>query len=282
MALPQDSTLTLAKYNAFWGTIALCIIYAVIALILLLVGAFTEFGKTVIFGDLKTFTQTYIFGTIVIIIVIAVYVNDWNGKNTATNSASTATVVDTISCPDYWKMDKLTSTDISNMRNSLTSSANLLNTTTTVNGVTTTTETPFKTDYYNKNFSDGVLHNVCKMDPVVFDATKHQYPSVQNDVTGILNDNFSYRFNDPVLRNNMYLMSADTSGSPLVKETTDANGNKTYSAEIKCNQVFPELLAKVDADAFAANNYKGPSNTYRCEFAKACGVPWTDAGCSAK
>jgi len=47
-----------------------------------------------------------------------------------------------------------------------------------------------------------------------------------------------------------------------------------------CSIVYPEYLAQLDAKEYINNNETGPQNLHRCGWAKACGVPWTSAGCS--
>jgi len=47
-----------------------------------------------------------------------------------------------------------------------------------------------------------------------------------------------------------------------------------------CSTVYPEYLAQLDAKEYINNNETGPQNLHRCEWAKACRVPWTSAGCS--
>ena len=47
-----------------------------------------------------------------------------------------------------------------------------------------------------------------------------------------------------------------------------------------CSIVYPEYLAQLDAKEYIDNSETGPQNLHRCEWAKACGVPWTSAGCS--
>lgn len=276
----SDSKLTQSKYKAFLGTIALCIIYAVVALLILLFGALTETGNRVMFHDYRVFTQTYIVGTLLIIILIALYVYNWNGK-AATTTASNKGIIDAMACPDYWKMEKLSPAEIQNLRNSLNNSANLMTTTDIVNGVSQVRSSDFTKNYYEKNVTDGVLYNVCKMDPLVFYTPKHEYNIKNNTIKGLLDETNNNQFVDKDLRNNMFIMSADyKEGTPLVQQSTDSSGNVQYSTDLKCNQVFPELLSKLDAEDLANNDYKGAGNKYRCEYAKSCGIPWTDAGCS--
>lgn len=269
MELPEDSTITRAKYNAFLGTIALCIIYASIALILLLLGIFTKFGKTVLFGSFNTFTQTYIFSTIILIIVITIYVNDWNGKMTETPPDTTK--LNPMSCPDYWQMKKLSEDEVKKYKESI-------NIPLDETDITDTTKT-FKTEYYDKYLSDDSLHNMCVMDTNVFDPQNHKIEiKNKSSIDAILESQDEVNNNN--LRNGMILMAGDYNNNNKVINIQQDGNNNTYSTELKCNTVFPEILAKMDFNNYAANNFQGSKNLYRCAYSKQCNIPWTDAGCS--
>jgi magnesium-transporting ATPase (P-type) len=64
------------KYNAFMGTIAVCIIYAIVALAMILYINLTEQGKS-LYSDLKPFALTFIFGTLFIIMTVTLMVVYW-------------------------------------------------------------------------------------------------------------------------------------------------------------------------------------------------------------
>lgn len=268
MELPKDSKITRAKYNAFLGTIALCIIYAAIALILLLLGLFTTFGKTVLFGSFNTFTQTYIFSTIVLIIVITVYVNDWNGK--VTEPGPDTSKLNPMSCPDYWQMKKLSEDEVTKYKASFNVPTLLEN-----GGA----ETEFKKDYYDKYISDDSLRNLCIMDTNIFEPKNHKIEiKDKSSIDDLLRDQSQVSNNN--LRQGMILMAGDYSNNNKVITKDPNSTTPKFSTELKCNSVFPDVLAKMDYNNYASNNFQGSKNLYRCAYSKQCNIPWTDAGCS--
>ena len=58
------------KTSAFQGTMILCGVYALVAIILLLLINFTTFGKDIIYDKLMPFVITYVFGAIFIIVYL--------------------------------------------------------------------------------------------------------------------------------------------------------------------------------------------------------------------
>ena len=48
---------------------------------------------------------------------------------------------------------------------------------------------------------------------------------------------------------------------------------------IACDTVYPLYMSVMDQENKSANSSE-PSNRFRCAYAKACGINWTDAGCT--
>lgn len=101
----ENELIKSSKYNAFMGTIAICVVYAIFAVALILFATFTEQGKS-LYKDLKPFASVVIFGTIVIIVVMTILVINWKPEE-----AKKTTLDDiennSMSCPDYYKLKKL-------------------------------------------------------------------------------------------------------------------------------------------------------------------------------
>lgn len=91
------------KYNAFMGTIAVCIIYAIVALAMILYINLTEQGKS-LYSDLKPFALTFIFGTLFIIMVVTLMVVYWEPEQ-ATKKEINDVLNNPLSCPDYYTLD---------------------------------------------------------------------------------------------------------------------------------------------------------------------------------
>ena len=91
------------KYNAFMGTIAVCVIYAIVALVMILYINLTEQGKS-LYSDLKPFALTFIFGTLFIIMAVTLMVVYWEPEQ-ATKKEISDVLNNPLSCPDYYTLD---------------------------------------------------------------------------------------------------------------------------------------------------------------------------------
>jgi hypothetical protein len=86
------------KVGYFKGTIAVCVVYGVIAVGLLIVASFSATGKAVITGALLPFMITFIGGMIFVIIVLLVSLFSSKPPKVAVFQ------YDNMKCPDYWKL----------------------------------------------------------------------------------------------------------------------------------------------------------------------------------
>lgn len=90
------------KERIFWGTLAICITYAVIALILFIASYLSEKVKAVLLNRFFPFTLVFIIGTIGITIYLTYQVLDFRPVKINKNNN-----YDTLSCPDYWRLEKV-------------------------------------------------------------------------------------------------------------------------------------------------------------------------------
>lgn len=88
------------KEKIFKGTIAVCIVYAFIALLILLTSFLFPTIKYVIFEKFLPFTIVFIVGTILLIIYLFYNILNFNPIKINKNYDYT-----NISCPDYWKLE---------------------------------------------------------------------------------------------------------------------------------------------------------------------------------
>jgi len=105
----ENELIKSSKYNAFMGTIAICIVYAIFAVALILFATFTEQGKS-LYKDLKPFASVVIFGTIVIIVVMTILVINWKPEE-AKKASLDDIENNSMSCPDYYKLNKVDDID---------------------------------------------------------------------------------------------------------------------------------------------------------------------------
>ena len=88
--------------NMFKGTIAVCILYAGFAFILICAAYFSDNIRELLFDKFLPFTLIYIIGTIIIIMIFLFFILSFKPKKIDFNK-----IDDTISCPDYWKLEVL-------------------------------------------------------------------------------------------------------------------------------------------------------------------------------
>jgi hypothetical protein len=93
------------KKNYFAGTIAVCVIYGVFSLVLLLLTIFSPSGSVLITETYRTFTITFIIGMIVATLLLTLAVATLKPRKLTQNP------YDAQMCPDYWTFKK---TDVTN------------------------------------------------------------------------------------------------------------------------------------------------------------------------
>ena len=92
----------LKKQKMFKGTIAVCIIYALIAGILIALSYVFSSVRDILFVQFLPFTIIYIIGTIIIVLALIIYIMTFQ----PTKVDFSAPYPD-MSCPDYWDMEIL-------------------------------------------------------------------------------------------------------------------------------------------------------------------------------
>ena len=278
------------KYNAFMGTIAVCVIYGIIAILMILYINLTESGKT-LYSDLKPFALTFIFGTLLIIIVTTTMVLYWEPEQAAKLKINDV-LQNPYSCPDYYVLEQSGDSDsnvVSNMSSKLTDNTVLTDKvdflnyksnelyeykcTNDINIIEQGT-----IDVNNGNVYDFATNNsFYKADPV-----KTSLISLSADTTSLVDDTTAFTENLTTGTNTKgyaaFAMMYDgiaSSGELKIAGNTDTD----QEFKVECSKVYPEYLAYLDAKEFIDNDEKGPKNLHRCEWAKKCGVPWSSAGC---
>lgn len=263
------------KLKIFKTTFLLCILYGVIAFVMLFIMLFTEWGKTNLYENAAYFIATYIVGTIIIIGFMVYYI--FSFKPTA---LKTKHDYDTEICPDYWKIENVNSDSFKD------SSGNY-----------------FFDTQANGNLNMNHFKYKCKMDPNIFSTdnlkmkNSNHYINQQtggSDLvveltkqnTGLSDNQFlkmqQYAATMSGYNTNQGLISKQNNQNSIHKIENDTpvyyNVNDT-NIPLTCDQVYPVYLSSMDKE-YSKNNPSEPSNVFRCAYSKVCKVPWTDAGCS--
>jgi hypothetical protein len=255
------------KLKKFKITIVICTIYASIATVLLLVAYFTSWGKKYLYDEMLAFVVTYIIGTIIIVVYLANEVYNYKPvKGQGLNYNSDL-------CPDYWKLVYVDNNS-----------------------------KEFKLDQDGKNYFNPQVNTLqfrykCVMDDTIYDKNKLNTSSMKKNIadeiyienatsanTKLSNDNDLKKFKQHSAT--MLGYKYDETTNSLSKNSSNAFFNNVqttryFSGEnipIACDFVYPMYLSLSDVDYQNKNPGKS-DNTFRCAYAQACGITWTDAGC---
>lgn len=282
------------KYNAFMGTIAVCVIYGIIAILMILYINLTESGK-ILYDDLKPFALTFIFGTLFIIIAITVMVVYWEPEQDKKLKPSDL-LQNPYSCPDYYKLVTTEDADITKLKQY---SSNIASKATDdpdddklFIGLKTDKERVNLKDYTITDSNSNLVTNKCTLDADIMstlspdnnifikDSVTYYAPNAATTDTLIATDqkdkksfaSFTTMYGG---YDQSYVIKKPDSGVNVKYDgTTD-----TPFTKYDCGTVYPEYLSYLDAKEFINNNEKGPKNLHRCEWSKKCKVPWSSAGC---
>ena len=288
------------KYNAFMGTIAICVVYAIIALAMILYINLTEQGKA-LYSDLKPFALTFIFGTLFIIMVVTLMVVYWEPEQ-ATKKEISDVLRNPLSCPDYYTLEDVGSNgtaDIVGQDTLVDFSSNIKYNKDTgrsdYNIIGETDQVDLGNYIIDSDNSNIVAHHKCIADPEIYNTDPLKNTEKTDFITGSsVTHGQDTDLNSGITANQKKALASFTTmyggnnGGNIIDTTLTASEYKsiypssTSSAINKydCSTVYPEYLAQLDAKEYINNNETGPQNLHRCGWAKACGVPWTSAGCS--
>ena len=291
------------KHNAFMGTIAVCVVYGIIAFLLILYVNLTEQGKG-LYNELRPFALTFIFGTLFIIIVTTLLVLNWEPEQ-AKKAKLNDVLNNQFSCPDYYKLEDTDETERNNVlkytsnitkdtwldpnsnidfNNYAITKHDLIKTKCVYDDKVYSSDTIGKTDKYkyfpqtagadstdnaptaislSSFLDDGLKSNKDRNDIKALAAFTGMYGGYGTTYSSSGSCNDIYSFN----YKNPYCTSDEA--------TTSTGGTDIYD----CGKVYPEYLAQLDAEEYIRNNEDGPKNLHRCEWSKKCGIPWSSAGC---
>lgn len=315
MSTETDKYTTKLKYNAFMGTIAICVLYAIIAFIMILYINLTEQGKA-LYSDLKPFAMTFIFGTIIIIVAITIMVFNWQPEQAKKKKSDDFILTNKLDCPDYFKLEKTPEADITTLLNfSCNIKQNKIDSGDDNLKLFYDTSDDNYINLYDYAINKEYVQNKCTYDQDIYD-TDFTNSGTQTEIGGrmiTVNDDINIPSTSAdsrkitgnkkenaqalaamAIMNHGYTCASWSGGTPTCKIEYPANeGNipsevttvlkdgeeKTANFAYDCSKVYPEYLTYLDAKEYAKNNETGPKNLHRCEWAKKCNVPWSAAGC---
>lgn len=95
------------RTNMFKGTIIICVVYGIVAFLLMASTAFSPSARVILFDYFLPFTLVFIIGTILIISLMVYYIFSYIPVNITYK-------IDGITCPDYWDVKLLDDNYINN------------------------------------------------------------------------------------------------------------------------------------------------------------------------
>ena len=109
LSVSDIQTYNINRSSYFSGTIAVCVIYGVFCLILLLLTIFSPSGSQLITETFRTFTITFIIGMIIAITLLTLAVVSYKPSKLSQNP------YDPQMCPDYWTFQQTDPSVLKNM-----------------------------------------------------------------------------------------------------------------------------------------------------------------------
>ena len=229
-----------AKHNYFMGTIMICVVYGILAILMLSIGYFTTIGKEILFNTLLYFTVTFVIGTIVVIIMTTIMILQYEPPAVI---ITTPDLYSNSTCPDYWTYVEVSPAEKINYGNDV-------NYTYETNNDCNVNNLP------QYKLTDSYKDYRCIPDPTIFTNLNTNSLTLSSSAE-----------NDKDFKN--YLANMQTGNDMDNVDTSNI-----------CSHIFPEYLAFADNEKYIDSKGGSETNYYRCKYASNCGIPWTGAGCS--
>lgn len=230
----------------FKGTIAISVVYGVLALAMLLIIMFSQAGKMALTGSLLPFTVTFIAGVVLIVILLIIQVTTFKPPNETSDS------YDGDMCPDYWLLQKTDKSELDRISDP------------TNKFLMTYKCVP------NKNIYG---QNVKKNDGTKFSAssTTDSDVNIYGQKYDVAKDTYFKKYSTPSdTKTPDYILGSLV--GPALNDNLSGPTADNANMQINCSKMFPNYIAMQDTKLFPDT-----PNALRCAYAKQCNIPWTSA-----
>lgn len=301
---PTDKELEIfhkEKMDMYKGTFIVCLVYAISAMILLAVIFWTDWGREYIYKKMLPASVTFIIGALFIIIFLVITIYNLKPRRVRNNIEKDEEIV----CPDFWVLKKVEDDVKKDIVNNNTKSGNdkLIEDIKSKNDDALKYKCELDPSVYGdlKTYAEmknglyngkSTLYNTGRKYKNRDDTTKQDYLYIHKKSSSLPSTEIPYtdetlskyaqfsgmyqsggkditkasKHNDDKMKDNSIILS-------VKEDSTQANYNS--KVPLICNVVYPQVLAKWDKDT-------PEQNKYRCEYAKACDIAWSDIGCEYK
>lgn len=282
------------KTEMYKGTFMVCLVYGLVSIGILFIIFFTSWGREYIYNRMLPAVVTFIFGALFIIFYLTFSIYDLKPRKLRNKTDQDNQVV----CPDYWKLKKVSESERQDIFQNNTNLGPFLI------DLNSTSDNRLKykceVDYTANNELSKLKENTNK----IYDGSeyyKNGYKSVNtsrvtpdylyvekvdktdaNQTNGRYTDEklgdyaqFSSIHSINATNNGVVLKNNSLTSESLTSETKNDATTVSFVKNKKpliCNVVYPGILASLDENT-------PEKNKYRCEYAKACDITWTDLGC---
>lgn len=257
------------RLKLFRVTIAICVIYGLIALIILLLGLFTSFGKY-LFNELIIFSVTFVIGTLLIIIYLSNMI--YNFKPVKVNDSN---IYDNDVCPDYWNLEKIDNSETIYKDDYFASGDNVNINKFNYKCVPNNNIFTHRTGEGISNTNNGNMYielsdvNDNPDEMTTYDKAKYeQYKKITAIASG-------YHYNTDIDGSIQSKLTANSEEKSVQKADGSLFEN---SIPHVCDMLFPKYLLSKDKEYYD-DNPTSDGNTFRCMYADKCGIAWSEAGC---
>lgn len=230
-------TYNLKKGQLYKLSIAVCVIYGVISLSVLLLTLFSQKGNQIFTEEIRPFTLTFVGGMIFVITILIIQIATFKP------AALTVSVYDKDICPDFWTLTPTPSSDVV---------------------------------YNNASPSDkGYLKFKCTPNNSVYNTYRTAVSPSTNPYGQTITTNGNMPYVTKTISYSP-AAPLDTPTSKLVGNAGN-NGYVTSITQLpnntlQCDKLFPNYLANKNS---TDPDLQQTPNALSCAYANACGIPWT-------
>lgn len=230
----------LKREKVFYGTIAICVLYASFALLLFILSLLSEKVKFLLLNNFLPFTIVYIIGTVIIVLYLIAQVMEFKPyKIDKTIKYSD------ISCPDYWILEpvKPLSTDKDRQ---------------------TSIDSQFKLAFESNAINMNVYNYRCKLNSNIFNKrdiyltdNKDKYFYTDLTASGSFITNFTNRPDDTIY-NNLIKSEIDKEKYSIYTNIAPITAKRGFIDDVSSNIFRDSSNVKVEfvRQALYMNNYK--------------------------
>ena len=301
----EYSTFEKSKLDMYKGTLGICIAYGIVAFLLIMLAVFTDTGREYIYNKMLPATITFIIGALVIIFYLVISIYELKPSQRKIKMDMDEGII----CPDFWTL-KRTDANVKKELVDNSKKAGVFKNITSVNDPLLNYTCEYNPEVYGdlKSYS-GTKNNIKDKTNFYKQAVKYgdrmtsniSYLYIEKHNANNNNDGSILSYNDDMLGkyaqfSGIYVSGEITAtgeyrGTTLATREIGNTSNITansilpldrsranldfyhHTKPLICNMLYPQVLANLD---------KGTpeQNKYRCAYAQACDIAWTDIGCS--